>query len=100
MPLNELNPDKCCKICGGEWDEENNCFKVRCGNPIPAYTYSGKVCRFAKDKTDCLNPIVNDTSSEWETMNSLNPKTEKVLKDIGIDQKDINYLKLPGNERY
>lgn len=106
MALNELDPQFCCNICGGQWDQENNRFIVRCGNPIPADIYLGKVCRFS-DKTSesiCLNPLKGDKQkmleSTWESMNSLHPKSEQVLKDLFISQESIDYLKKHGNTRY
>ena len=103
MPINELNPNNCCSICGAEFDSENNRFLVRCGNPIPIDEFSSKVCYFAKKRgkgNSCINPSLNTETPTWETFNTLDPKSEKVLNDIGVNQNSIDYLKLPGTYRY
>jgi len=102
MPLNEINPEKACKICGAEYDADNNRFIVRCGKPINAYDYSGRVCFFAKKREDfsnCLNPL-NNENPPWDSMQGLDPKSEKVLRDIGVKEDNINYLKQNGKLRY
>lgn len=102
MPINELDHSKCCPTCGGQFEEENNRFIVRCGNPISAYEYSGKVCYFAKKKdaeSHCLNPLNNDKPS-WESFEGLDKKSEKVLVDYGVSEESLNYLKQSGDYRY
>jgi hypothetical protein len=102
MAINELDLSKCCPTCGGQYDKENNQFIVRCGPPIQAYEYSGKVCFFAKKRGEdlpCMNPLNNEKPS-WESFDGLDKKSEKVLVEYGISEESLNYLKQSGSKRY
>lgn len=101
-----------CPTCGANVDIDSKIVYTAVGQ-MTASEFATKACYFAKNKT-CINPAkTGKEKCSWETFKGLDKKGEEVLRGnmiaddyykfvnlYNFTEEDIDYLKLPGEERY
>lgn len=83
------------------WNQSTQKNDVVAINPMTITDYSKKVCSLVRGdrKKNCYLACTNAECS-WPSARELDNKSETLLRDIGVSEADIEYLKLQYNERH